>query len=239
MTDHWHENYPLCDVAPPPFGDDIVDAQDLLYLSEHLFEDYRLLAHWKLDETEGNIAYNSTLNVADGTLYGSPIWQPTRGQVGGALQFDGVDDYMSTPFVLDPAAAPFSIFAWIKGGAPGQVIVSQGSGACWLTADPVDGVLRTDLKTPATTGRYGKPAGPPLICSTVVTDGDWHRVGFVRDGGNRILYVDDIEVIRDTVDHLDAAGGGLYIGAESSLERSTFFSGMIDDIRIYNQAVSP
>ena len=239
MTDHWLENYPLCDVAPPPFGDDIVDAQDLLYLSEHLFEDYRLLAHWKLDETEGDIAYDSILNRADGILNGNPVWQPTSGQVHGALQFDGIDDYIRTPFILDPAEAPFSVFAWIKGGAPGQVIVSQAGGACWLMADTVDGVLRTDLKTPRKTGRNGKPAGPPLICSTVVTDGDWHRVGFVRDGDNRILYVDDIEVVRDTADHLEAASGGLYIGAESSLERSTFFSGLIDDVRIYNQAVSP
>lgn len=238
MTNHWQENYPLCDVAPPPFGDGIVDAQDLLYLSDHLFEDYRLLAHWKLDEKEGNIAYDSTLNQADGTLNGSPVWQPTSGQIDGSLQFDGINDYIRTPFVLDPAEVPFSVFTWIKGGTPGQVIVSQEGGACWLMAEPVDGVLRTDLKTPGTTGRNHKPAGPPLVCSTVVTDGDWHRVGFVRDGGNRILYVDDIEVARDTADNLEAAGGGLYIGAESSLEPGTFFSGMIDDVRIYNQAVT-
>jgi hypothetical protein len=78
-----------------------------------------------------------------------------------------------------------------------------------------------------------------LICSTVVTDGDWHRVGFVRDGINRILYVDDIEVARDTAVNIEAAVGGLYIGAGNGLESGTFFSGLIDDVRIYNRAVTP
>jgi hypothetical protein len=34
MVDHWLENYAPCDVAPPPFGDGIVDTQDLIYLGD-------------------------------------------------------------------------------------------------------------------------------------------------------------------------------------------------------------
>ena len=56
---------------------------------------------------------------------------------------------------------------------------------------------------------------------------------------NRILYVDDIEVAHDTAANLEAGGGGLFIGAGSGLEPSTFWSGLIDDIRIYNRVVSP
>jgi len=47
-------------------------------------------------------------------------------------------------------------------------------------ADAVDGVLKTDLKQRAGTGRSASP-GPPLISSTVVTDNYWHRIGFVWD----------------------------------------------------------
>ena len=36
MTEHWGENYPLCDIGPTPFGDGIVDAQDLIVLANHL-----------------------------------------------------------------------------------------------------------------------------------------------------------------------------------------------------------
>ncbi len=238
MVDHWQEDYALCDVAPPPFGDGIVDVQDLIYLSEHLFEDYRLTAHWKLDETDGAIAYDST-GLNDGVVHGNPTWQPAAGQVDGALQFDGAGDYVSTFYVLDPAETPFSVFVWIKGGAPGKIIISQEGGASWLTADPADGALRTDLRTPSTPGRAPKPAGPPLVCSTVVTDGDWHRVGFVRDGSDRILYVDDVEVARDTAANLESATRGLYIGAGSGLEPGTFWSGLIDDVRIYDRTVDP
>ena len=32
--------------------------------------------------------------------------------------------------------------------------------------------------------------------------------------------------------------GGLYIGASKDLDLTSFFSGMIDDVRIYNQALT-
>ena len=39
MIDHWHTDYPLCDIAPAPWGDGIIDVQDLIVLAEHLFEE--------------------------------------------------------------------------------------------------------------------------------------------------------------------------------------------------------
>ena len=30
----------LCDIGPTPFGDGIVDVQDLIVLAEHLFEEF-------------------------------------------------------------------------------------------------------------------------------------------------------------------------------------------------------
>ncbi len=139
---------------------------------------------------------------------------------------------------MHPADGKFSVFVWIKGGAPGQVILFQESGVNWLVADAVDGALKTDLRTPATIGRIPIPPGPPLICPTVVTDGAWHRAGFIRDGSDRILYVDDIEVACDTATNLESASGGLYIGAGSDLEAGAFWSGLIDDVRIYSRALA-
>jgi len=57
-----------------------------------------LVSHWKLDESSGGIAYDSS-GYNHGTLEPSatltpPLWQPAGGQVGGALQLDGVDDYV-------------------------------------------------------------------------------------------------------------------------------------------------
>jgi hypothetical protein len=50
-----------------------------------------LFAHWKFDETDGNIAYDSSGNGYHGTVNGA---QWTSGKDGGALEFDGSNDYV-------------------------------------------------------------------------------------------------------------------------------------------------
>ena len=39
MIDYWHTDEPFCDIAPLPYGDGIVDVEDLIVLAEHLFEE--------------------------------------------------------------------------------------------------------------------------------------------------------------------------------------------------------
>jgi len=245
MVDNWHMDNPLCDIGPAPWGDGIVDVQDLVVLAEHLFEEVlpvELVAYWKLDEAEGDLAYNSTSDN-HGTLNGNPEWQPNSGKVAGALQFDGIDDYIATDFVLDPSSGAFSVFAWIKGGASGQVIISQtngsGSDETWLGITASDGNLMSGLVPP----KVGRSVIFPLESLSLITDGLWHHVGFVWDDAYRSLYVDGIEVAKDTqaltLAPLKSATGGLYIGAGKNLNAGTFFSGLIDDVRIYNVALSP
>jgi hypothetical protein len=212
----------------------MVDAQDLEVLMSYWQQevnDPRLAASWRLDETEGAVAADR-VGENDGTLHGGPLWQPEGGKTGGALLLDGVDDYVSTAFVLDPAAGPFSVFAWVKGGAPGQVILSQEKGANWLMAGISDSVLTTELKSSGRTGKTLKSAAS-------ITDDAWHRVGFVWDGSSRVLYVDDVEVARDTQTTLAGTYTGLHVGAGSTLVAGTFWSGLIDDVRIYSRAVKP
>ncbi|MHC4166972.1 MAG: LamG-like jellyroll fold domain-containing protein [Planctomycetota bacterium] len=69
----------------------------------------------------------------------------------------------------------------------------------------------------------------------------WHRIGLVWDGSYRCLYVDGVEVVSDNtlLTSLKGSDGGLYLGAGSSLAPGTFFSGLIDDVRIYNPTVRP
>ena len=64
-------------------------------------------------------------------------------------------------------------------------------------------------------------------------------LGITWDGTNRILYVDDVEVARDAQAQLANASEGLFIGAGASLATDSFWSGMIDDVRIYDRAVAP
>jgi hypothetical protein len=244
MVDHWGQSNQLCDIGPTPLGDGIVDVQDLIVLTEHLFEDYRLITHWKLDETEGTIAYDS-VDVNDGILNGDPTWQPVDGKIGGALKFDGMDDYLSTPFLLNPAEVSFSISTWINGGAPGQVIVSQADttidspvgpstspGSTWLGTNLLDGKLMTGLMDVY----FG-----PLESDSVITDGKWHHIVLVYDrtAMKRHLYVDGTEVVVDAGFVGGAqSSGGLYIGAGQDLGPDSFFSGLVDDVRIYDVALT-
>ncbi len=234
IVDHWGTNDPLCDIGPTPLGDSIVDVQDLIVLAEHLFKDVNdptLVAHWALDETEGDIAYDGA-NGNNGSVHGDPSWQPEGGMVAGALQFDGIDDYVSTPFVLNPSDGAFSVFAWVKGGAPGQSVLSQIGGVSLLCADSLEGNLMTELKG---SGR----GAAALLSQTIITDGNWHRIGLVWDGSHRTLYVDDVAVAEDEQTNLEGSENGLYIGTGKAMEPGSFWSGLIDDVRIYNRAVSP
>lgn len=73
----------------------------------------------------------------------------------------------------------------------------------------------------------------------IIPDGNWHRPGFTWDGAARALYVDDVLVAADTQTGLAACTGRVLIGCGSNLTPGTFWSGLIDDVRIYNRVVRP
>jgi Tol biopolymer transport system component len=237
LAQYWLTDEQSVDISPPPYGDGVVDYKDLAGLTEYWLAQPGLVAHWALDEAEGNFAHDSA-GGHDGTLRGGPLWQPGGGRINGALLLDGVDDYIGAGFVLDPGIGPFSVFVWVKGGAPRQVIMSQadgtGTGRSWLCMDAPDGRLMTELKG---IGRQGAS----LVSPTVITDGVWREVGLVWDGTYRHLYVDGREVVKDggPSDALERSDGGLYIGASKTRDAGTFFSGLIDEVRIYNVALTP
>ncbi len=232
LTLFLHTQETLGDIGPTAWGDGQVDEKDLDVMMDCLEtrpQDPTLLVHWAFDENNGELAID-TLGPKTATLYGDPVWRPAGGKVDGALDFDGADDYVKTPFVLNPSLGAFSVLAWVKGGEPGQVIFSQMDKADWLSTDPNTGGLMTTLKA---------QSGTALRSQTVVTDGHWHRVGIVWDGANRHLYVDEEVAAQDRQPGLVSATTALCIGAGSRLSKGSFWSGLIDDVRIYNRAVKP
>jgi len=233
MAAQWDTDDTLCDIGPYAWGDGIVDVQDVVALAEYIGKDINdptLIAHWPLDETEG-ILTRDIISGNDAYIMGNPIWVSDDGQVGGALQLDGVGDYVITASALDPADGPFSVLTWIKGGAPGQVIISQSMGANYLMLD-AEGRLMTEL---ASIGLNSSP----LISEIKINDGQWHRVALVWNGQYRKLCVDNAVVAEDMQDGLAGSGNRLYIGAGRNTETGTYWSGMIDDVRIYNRVVRP
>jgi len=230
---NWGKDEPLCDIGPTALGDGVVDMQDLAVLTQCATQDLidpTLTACWTFDETEGAVAYDAA-GTSDGLLLGEPVWQPNAGAVGGALRLDGIDDHVAAPFTRDPCKNPFSLFAWVKGGKPGQVIFAQQGTANWLRADAT-GALMTDLRSP---GRFSRP----LSSQTAITDGNWHRVGLTWDGSTRTLYVDDVCVAQDTQDGLKSTIAGLVIGSGKDLAGNSFWSGLIDEVRLYDRIIRP
>jgi len=236
MAQHWGQNKSLYDIGLSPLGDGVIDVNDLTVLAGYIGQevnDPTLIAHWALDETEGMMAADSA-GDNDAMVLGNAVWQPDGGKIGGALAFDGKDDFArSGSVVLDPAQEPFSVIAWVKGGGPNRVIVSQTSGADWLYLNQY-GMLTTDLKASGKDGRS-------LTSDAYVLDDQWHRVVLVWDGTNRTLQMDGVEVAKDTQPSLVASSGAMQIGTgrNFSLGTNAFWFGLIDDVRIYNRVVQP
>ncbi|MBM4027180.1 MAG: hypothetical protein FJ280_17505, partial [Planctomycetes bacterium] len=233
LISHLDQDYPLCDIAPFAWGNGVVDANDLAVLLEYMGKelvDPTLLAHWAMDESAGSVARDSA-GAHDAMIVGKVLWQPA-GKVGGALAFDGKENFVrALTAVLDPAGGPFSAIAWVKGGAPNRVIVSQFGGADWLYLNQF-GMLTTDLKSAGA-------SGSSLSFTAYLLDDQWHRVALVWDGTSRALYADGIEVARDMQSSLLTANGNLQIGCGKSVAPPTFWTGLIDDVRIYSRAVHP
>ncbi len=234
MVVQWGGNDPVCDIGPYAWGDGVVDVEDLKVLAEYISKevvDGTLIAHWKLDETEGMTAEDSA-GDSDGTVMDGATWRPNGGKVDGALEFDGVDDFVLADLPTGLGDGPFSVCAWVKGGAPGEAVISQRDRADWLLANPTDGSLMTKLVN----------GGQPLMhgySDVVITDGQWHRIVLAWDGANRMLYVDDMQVAADAVAELDITSASLIIGCGARTAPDSFWSGLIDDVRIYNRAVRP
>jgi hypothetical protein len=74
---------------------------------------------------------------------------------------------------------------------------------------------------------------------TAISDGTWHRIGFVWDGAIRTLFVDGVAVAEDAQNRLDSPANGFYIGTGKAMATGTYFAGLVDDVRIYDRAVKP
>ena len=93
-------------------------------------------------------------------------------------------------------------------------------------------MLTTDLKSSDTNGKS-------LTSDAYLLDDQWHRVALVWDGTNRALYADGVKVAKDTQSNLAASNGNLLIGCGKSVTPTTFWTGLIDEVRVYSRVVQP
>jgi hypothetical protein len=126
----------------------------------------------------------------------------------------------------------YSVTARVKTTGNGTILAKSPTDDDW--APGATALFLRDGKLGVEVGSVGFVPG-----NTVVNDGNWHRIGLVWDGSNSTLYVDDIAVAEYRPAALEGEDSGLYIGAGKSLDPTSFWSGLIDDIRVYNRAGKP
>jgi hypothetical protein len=201
-----------------------------------------LTAHWKLNEDYGIIVSDSSGTDKHGTLMNDTpaTWQPSSGYLNGAVELDGIDDYVEIQnYDGITGTNPRSISCWIK--TTSQAVHNpimhwglEGTGARWtFTTNYDNGVayLRAMIS-----GGYCRG----YVNNITLNDGQWHHVGVtwqVEDADNDIdnakLYIDGIAVTTsDWVSHQvnTQQGDPVYIGKWSS----NYFDGSIDDVQIYD-----
>jgi len=203
-----------------------------------------LVAHWKLDETSGNIAADSSDNANNGTLYGEPVW--TAGKIDGAFKFDGVDDYVDLPIgSLIGSLTNCTFAAWVNWSTQGdtwQRVFDFGSGTeinMFLTPNRGG----DDTKAPRfviTTG--GVNAEDQATAPSTLGSG-WHHVAVTIDADNNtiLLYLDAKVIAKNTAATLKPSDLGNttynWLG-RSQYAWDPYFNGSLDDFRIYNHALS-
>jgi len=192
-------------------------------------------------------AVDGSGNDNTATLYNTPIWQPA-GHIGGALQFDGTDDYAQTansPTKLQ-LSGNYTISVWIKPNAAQNIwagIVSKTD----LTGMTNHWTLQFNSDSPKKLIIYHPDNLPdPKWWDTGIrlteVAGAWCHIAVVRSTVSMSSYLNG--VLRTSgkfVNNPGSGNGHLNIGADRTAFPSSSlhgYNGLIDDVRIYNRALN-
>jgi hypothetical protein len=187
------------------------------------------IAYWNFDEGSGNKAYDSSGNY-DGDIY-EATW--VNGISGKALSFDGIDDYVDIPDTSTLNPETFTLSAWIKFNNYNQdnLVVgkhySGSDGGYWL------GVYYDQAQ-------FWLSDEPPVRLHTSETyrDDRWHHIAGVYDGQNQYLYVDGDLAVQVEKIYSIFSTQNIHIGAIVQGQYYGAFDGLIDEVMIYDRAVS-
>lgn len=212
------------------------------------------VAHWKMDECQGSTINDSSGNNASGLLViggggtqsigtcytASTAWgNGKNGKFGSAMAFDGGDDYLSMGDVHDMGTADLTLSAWIKttettdfAGIAGKSYYGNKIGRYGIH---IRAIGKAGIITERTGGNI------QIDSTTTVNNNQWHHVlaVFDRDVGIH-LYVNGVReasnlttFAADNFNTTDPFMIGHYNGHPSG-----YFNGLIDDVRVYNYALS-
>ncbi len=195
------------------------------------------IGYWAFDEGSGTTAKDGSGNGNNGRLVGGPVW--VDGVLGKALDFDGVDDYVEVPHSTDliPTTGKATVAVWINakrhtgpGGSQWQGILAKGGAPrLYNLYTEASQVLHFS------TGPSGAYIGP-LSTGTVPLN-EWVHVAVAVDGM-------DFFYINGQPAGVGGQGATVPTGGTAPLTigqtgESNFFLGMIDEVRLYDLALTP
>jgi len=184
-----------------------------------------LAAHWKLDDGSGTTAVDSSGNGFDMMMYDN-TWED--GVLEGAAHFHGVgygevSDVNYSDNVITLCAWVWhdefiinKIERYVTAGQSTAAICKEYDGRLVFYVDTDDNLRH-------------------LLAKDVLTQGQWHHVAGTWDGLTQRLYIDGVE-IASQVPVTTGVLGGISNVTLSSETRP--FNGMLDDVCIYNCALS-
>jgi len=154
-----------------------------------------------------------------------------------AMEFDGSGSYMDMGDVLDIDTNDMSMSYWLKTStsSTGELVSKGSSGNSRYYSEMIG-------STGIIMGNIGDVSGnTDIIGVTAVNDSQWHHVVVVFDrDANGEIYIDgvldataDISSRSASIANADTLRIGYYSGGSSS-----FFDGLIDEVKIYNYALT-
>lgn len=206
-----------------------------------------LVGHWKLDESAGPTAVDSSGNGNNGTFTNSPT--PTTGRLSGALDFSGesgADATNDRVLIGDPAngsldfgSNSFSYGMWVYAtGSAGTYDMPWNKGGGCATCRGYDMEFGSGGWT--TYIGDGDETNTSLVSASPILNAWTHVMVVVnRPASRHITYVNGVQVTSDTI---SATFGSVDTSTQASIGASFTgnhpFLGRIDDVRIYNRALS-
>ena len=203
-----------------------------------------LVGYWNFDEDTGTTAHDSSGYGNDGTIHGAS-W--TTGVSGGALSFDGVDDYIDcgNDNSLNPTNA-ITLSAWYKPtiswrGRGNDPIIDKGIGIHTPPYYQYHLGVCGDLYPNSNEGFEFDIAGDGgwhLVAYNAWNFGNWYHVVGTYDGNYMMFYVNGNLISSKPVSGLmQNYGRNLLIGKYCDIDTIDHLPGIIDEIRIYNRAL--
>lgn len=205
--------------------------------TNYTFYDDSLLLMYNFDNVS-SLGESSTAVVDvsrygnDGTITGA-TWN-NSGKIGGAYVFDGIDDYISMPTLLN-FNDRLTWCSWVKtNSSAGNKLILDKNQNAYLYQVPSTGLVRFRI-TNSTLAAFS------IDASTYIPDNTWHYIcGVVNGTGNKIFLVIDGVVTLDDVNFIGTIPNTALVSIGGRITEPTTYSfnGTIDEVRIYNRSLS-